>query len=141
MKKSRDISILDFLENLQLEYLLYELRSKIYLKKDNKQKYKEIMQFKEDKIFDICSKNNLRNIFNDGEILQEIESKFYNEFGNPKEMTNRDKYFYYLIGSDFSYNGQGVKLLSYNLQSYIATIELKNKQSLNVDLNFIKRIL
>jgi hypothetical protein len=141
MKKSRDISILDFLENLQLEYLLYELRSKIYPKKDDKQKYKEIMQFKEDKIFDICSKNNLRNIFNDGEILQEIESKFYNEFGNPKEMTNRDKYFYYLIGSDFSYNGQGVKLLSYNLQSYIATIELKNKQSLNVDLNFIKRIL
>lgn len=141
MKKSRDISILDFLENLQLEYLLYELRSKIYPKKDDKQKYKEIMQFKEDKIFDICSKNNLRNIFNDGEILQEIESKFYNEFGNPNEMTNRDKYFYYLIGSDFSYNGQGVKLLSYNLQSYIATIELKNKQSLNVDLNFIKRIL
>lgn len=139
--KSRNISILEFLENLQLEYLLYELRSKIYPKKEDKIKYKKIMQFKEDKIFDICSKNNLRNIFNDGEILNEIESKFYNEFGNPINMTNRDKYFYYLLGSDFAYNGQGVKLLSYDLQSYIATIELKNKQSLNVDLNFIKRIL
>lgn len=141
MSNNRNLSILDYLKQLQLEYLLYELRLKIYPKSDDKRKFKEIIDYKENKILDICKKNSLDNMFNNGEILKEIESEFYNEFGNPKELSKRDKYFYFWLGSDFSFNGRGVKLISYDLQSLRCKIQDYKKEIIDTDLNFIRRIL
>lgn len=140
VKKGRHISILDYFAQLQQEYLLYELRTKIYPSKNDKDKYFEVLEFKREKIEDISGKNDLLNIFNSEEVRREAEQDFVNEFGNPKGLSNRDKYFYYFIGSDFSYQGRGVKLIRYDLAEGTATI-VKSEDEVEVDINEIKRIL
>jgi len=140
VKKRRHISILDYFDQLQQEYLLYELRTKIYPSKRDKEKYFDVLEFKKEKIEDISGKNDLLNIFNSEGVRKEAENKFYNEFGNPQGLSNRDRYFYYFIGSDFSYQGRGAKLLQYDLTEGMATIEQGDNEC-EVDLNEIKRIL
>ncbi len=138
--KGRHIPILQFFEELQLEYLLYELRVKIFPSKRDKDNYKDVLDYKRDKIENISSKNDLSNIFNSESKLEEITEKFYNDFGIPKNMSKRDKYFYYFIGSDFSYRGEGVKLLSYDLS--VGTVDVGiNGENKTVDINEVKRIL
>lgn len=141
MSTNRNLSILDYLKQLQLEYLLYELRIKIYPKSSDKKKFKEILDYKENKIIDICKKNNLHNMFNNGEILKEIENDFYDQFNNPQNLSKRDKYFYFWIGSDFSFKGRGVKLVSYDLQSLTCRVRDYKNEIIDTDLNFIRRIL
>jgi hypothetical protein len=136
----RNISILEYFKILQLEYLLYELRTKIYPFKRDKEKYKKVVDFKIDKINNIAEKNSLTTIFDDDEKRKSIEKEFYTEFGVPINLSKRDKYFYYYIGSDFSYKGDGVKLIHYNFDENIATIEMNNEE-IEVNLHEIKRIL
>lgn len=138
---NRNLSILDYLKQLQLEYLLYELRIKIYPKSEDKKNFKEILEYKENKILDICQKNNLDNMFTNGEILTEIENDFYDQFGNPTNLTKRDKYFYFWLGSDFSFKGRGVKLISYDLQSLTCKVKDYKNSIIDLDINFIRRIL
>lgn len=137
----RHISILEYFDRLQYEYLLYELRIKIYPSSEDKDKFRKILDFKREKIEDIADKNSLSSIFNSGIKLEEIERKFYNEFGNPTDITRKDKYFYYFLHTDFSYNGSGVKLIKYDLDKGNAEIKHKNGKIEEVDINFIKRIL
>lgn len=140
VKKTRDISILKYFNILQVEYLLYELRTKIYPSKKDKENYFEVMDYKINKIENIANKNDLKTIFNSDEKFEEIKNMFLDESGVPKQMSNRDKYFYYFIGSDFVYKGKGVKLLQYNFDEGIATVEDENEE-FEVDLKEIKRIL
>ncbi len=140
IQKRRNISILDFFEKLQEEYLLYELRTKIYPSKIDKDKYHEVLDYKQEKIEDIADKNELLSIFNSDVKREEVEKRFYNEFGNPLGLSGRDKYFYYFLGSDFSYRGRGVKLVSYDLENGKAIIK-RGDDDEEVDINEIKRIL
>lgn len=135
------ISILEYFERLQIEFLLYELRLKIYPSSKDKKKFRDILEYKKEKIYDISSKNGLSNMFNSVEDKKEIESKVYNEFGNPIFSSKKDKYFYYFINSDFSYRGKGVKLISYNLPDHSAVIKYKDSTTETVDINHIRRIL
>lgn len=136
-----NLSLFDYFNKLQSEYLLYQFRIKIYPSRADKEKFKEILNYKEQKILDICQSNGLSNMFNNGEVLEEIEKEFYNNFGVPKDLTNKDKYFYYWIGANFSYNGRGVKLISYDLMNQSCVICNTKGENLTVDLNFIRRIL
>lgn len=138
--EGRDISMLDYFNVLQVEYLLYELRTKIYPSKSDKERYKEVLEFKKEKIEDISGKNELRTIFNSVGKLDEINAMFYNDFGIPKGMSNRDRYFYYFVGADFSYKGEGVKLLSYNFREGTAVVK-RGDDEISVDITQIKRIL
>jgi len=140
MAKSH-ISILEYYERLQIEYIIYELRLKIYPSSKDKAKFRDILEYKQQKIFDISDKNDLKNMFESKDKRQEIESKVFNEFGNPFNITKKDKYFYYFLNTDFSYKGEGVKLSSYNLDAGTAVIRYKNDTTETVDINFIRRIL
>lgn len=74
--KSRKISFIEYFENLQKEYIVAELRSKIYPNEKDRQYYIEReMRGKRQKIEDISTRNNLDNIFTS----QFIKQKFYNE--------------------------------------------------------------
>jgi len=142
MTSSRNLPIAEYLRQLQLEYLMYQLRIKIYANSEEKKKFKEILEFKKEKILDICNNNNLFNIFDNEDVLTEIESEFYNEFGIPNQMTKKDKYFYFKIDSDFSYKGRVVKLNSYNMDNSTCKItDTNSKIHDNIDINFIRRIL
>lgn len=139
-KIKTNISVLEYFNKLQLEYKLYELRSKIYPFSDDKKKFKEVLEYKKKKILDISQKNSLNNIFNNKEKDLEIELLFSNEIGVPQIMTKKDKYFYYYPKSEFSYSGAGCKLVKYDFESNSAEIESSSK-TIIVSLDEIKRIL
>jgi hypothetical protein len=137
--KDRHISILEYFNRLQLEFLLYELRSKIYPAAEDKVKFKRVLQFKKDKIDDISKKNTLVSIFDDEIMKREMVDALFGNENMPSDFNKRDKYFYYFVGSDFSYNRQGCKLISYDFNDSTAIIE-KNSEKFTVDLIQIRRI-
>ena len=140
-EKDRDISILEYFNVLQSEYIYFELRSKIYPSSKDKLYFRKVMEFKESKINDISQKNNLISIFDSEHKLNDFRTNFFNEFGNPKRLGKRDWYFYYKIDSDFSYMGEGVKLKKYDLDDHKAIIQLSSGDMVQVSLDEISRIL
>ncbi len=91
--KSRHLSAAQLFDILQEEYIVCELRSKIYpecLKnKEGKIVYprdywKSLMQKKKDKIIDLATKNNLFSIFDDSRVMNDFYKKIIPENGFPK---------------------------------------------------------
>lgn len=140
MIMTNNLSLLEYFNKLQLEYLLYEFRLKIYVSRVDKDKFSKILQYKKQKISDISLSNGLFNMFNNEDIRNEIKKEFYNDFGVPKILNNKDKYFYYYLGGDFSYNGFPTKLISYDFKNQTCIVYHKQKE-MEIDLNLIKRIL
>lgn len=137
---SRNISTLQYFNVLQMEYILYEIRSKIYPYNKDREKFKGVMEFKKKKIFDISIKNSLKNIFSDSLLLSEFYDEFMFLFLKDEIGTKKDKYFYYFLESDFSYKGQICKIKRYDLEKQVADIEiLGNIESVN--FSDIRRIL
>ena len=62
--KTRHLSILNYFEQLQREYVVTYLRSKIYTKEENRKYYEDILVYKKSKIIDIGKRNDLPTIFN-----------------------------------------------------------------------------
>ncbi len=86
--KTRDISPHDFLQALQKEYICLEIRSKIYLHKNDKDYFRTLMVKKEEAIFKISKKNRLVNIIEDGEEYIRVWQEIVPEFGFPKLIYN-----------------------------------------------------
>ncbi len=103
MEKTRDISIIQFFEVLQKEYIVAELRKKIYPKLNDKNYYSRLMSQKKVKIEDISSRNNLPNIFNDEYTKREYYSMVYNTQGIPTFIYRDDAERRKLQGKDFEY--------------------------------------
>lgn len=139
-EKDRDISILDYFNVLQQEYLYFEVKSKIYPSSSDKDYFKRVMYFKQKKIEDIAQKNNLDSMFDSDKKLQEVRDEFFNVSGNPTRLGKRDWYFYYKPGSDFSYNGKGVKMVSYDMDNNSAVVKTEQGE-IEVSLDDISRIL
>lgn len=106
--KDKDQSIFEFYEALQMEYLICELRRKIYPRDKDKKYYGKISSFKESKIRDISERNHLPSIFSSEDTRKDISSKIFGEFGLPKfsyrnenerlELQPKDVYYYYNKG-------------------------------------------
>ncbi len=88
VRKSRDLSINQFFETLQEEYIICELRVKIFPYEDHKKYWRDIAAKKKVKILDIAKRNLLPCIFDDKRIKQDYEKKIIVEVGFPK--------FYYI---------------------------------------------
>lgn len=129
VKKSRDQKFYEFFEILQLEYIVAELRYKIYPEGFRKEKSLEIMKMKKEKIFDIAIRNRLDTIFEDicvgcntffsKKLRDKLYSQIYPERGFPNFIYRDDKHksqlekfdrkFYYFLGSEFiTPEGEGV---------------------------------
>lgn len=140
-EKDRDISILEYFNVLQSEYIYFELRSKIYPAAKDKNYFRKVMEFKESKIRDISGKNNLISIFDSEHKMNDFRKMFFDSNGMPKRLGKRDWYFYYKIDSDFSYMGEGVKLKKYDIDEKIAIVQLDTGDMIQVALTQISRIL
>lgn len=138
--KDRNISIADYLSRLQIEYIIYELRSKIYPAAEDKEKFKEVMGLKRMKIEDISEKNNLQTIFTSTLIKNNLMNSLFEDKFVPDDFHGKDKYFYLYKNTDFSYKGNIVKLISYDLHYETAIIATNGKQT-EVNLVEIRRIL
>ncbi len=107
--KSRDQSLYDYLECLQLEYIVCELRRKIYSKRKDKDYYQRTMDRKTEKINDIAGRNRLPTIFTDAEIKERLYEQIYPEQGYPRfvysdsdreELEEKDCANYYRTGAE-----------------------------------------
>lgn len=115
--KDRDQSLVDFYQSLQKEFVVAELRSKIYFKSKDKKYYKRVMEGKKETITQISERNHLPNIFSNKETHQGIYEEVHNEWGPPnftyrdkktkQWMERADKLSYYAINAEFA-----IKILS-----------------------------
>lgn len=156
--KTRDLSYFKFLDILQSEYILAELRKKIYPSLSDKNYYERVMKGKKEKIEDIAIRNSLKTIFNDKETKIKKYKEIYNDQGYPNffyrneedRLNNeiKDKRNYYMIGSEvkvFSINGGEEKIGkidSISFKTMTAKIEFEDINEINIfDLNLVTRIL
>ena len=121
-RKSRDQKFREFFEILQLEYIVAELRYRIYLDEEKKQKSLDIMEMKKKKILDMAVRNSLKTIFEDcrigctsyfdPELKKNLYARIYPEIGFPnfiyrddmhrKQIEFLDKKFYFAHGTVLS---------------------------------------
>lgn len=90
MVKDRDIPISEFLDKLQKEYLVAEIRHRIYPKLSDKSFWEKVMFGKKCKIEDICFRNNIDSIFTSEEQKKRLYTEVYNEKGLPNFLYKDD---------------------------------------------------
>jgi len=113
--KSRDLTIHEYWEQLQLEYIVAELRRKIYPIVKDKNYYKRVLEQKKEKIDDISIRNHLESesIFENNEYRKEMYSRIYNEQGLPNFIYRDEKMRAQLEESDiinYYYEGSEVRV-------------------------------
>ncbi len=83
MSVSRKLSVTELFDILQQEYIVCQLRAKIYLKEHLKEYWGKVADGKKRKIIDIAKKNSLPCIFDHKEIEGEYNKKVFREKGYP----------------------------------------------------------
>ena len=81
--KNRNLPITDYLDILQREYLVAEIRHKIYPKISDKNFWERVMDGKKRKIEDICFRNKIESIFDSEPEKRRLYQEVYNEKGLP----------------------------------------------------------
>lgn len=105
--KTRDLSVAEYFEVLQNEYLVAEFRKKIYYSPKDKSFYGRVMEHKREKIENIARRNNLDSIFNSETKYKEVHDKLFDKLGRPKfQLSEKDVTNYYNPGNEFSYEGK-----------------------------------
>ena len=72
MEKTRNLSVAEYYQTIQREYLISEFRRKIYFSPKDKKYYQRVMTHKAEKINEIAERNHLDSIFTNTEYLQSI---------------------------------------------------------------------
>lgn len=166
-RKSREQNFKDFFESLQMEYIVAELRYKIYPENkqsnfcDRKQKSLDIMNEKKKRIIDIAIKNKMNTIFDDifiGSLcLFDMENKtrlysnIYTPYGLPNFiyrddhqrsiLEKYDKLNYYTKGESFDVQYLGVgTLINYDLITEECIVEVNGELFKNVKMSEIVRV-
>lgn len=107
--KTRNLSVYEYLKELQIEYIVLELRKKIYPSSKDKAYFDKVLGFKKPKIEDIALRNSLKTIFEDLKLKKDYSLKVYRE-GYPdfhykteqqrEEFQLKDLQYYYSVGAD-----------------------------------------
>jgi hypothetical protein len=128
-QKSRHLSILDFFENLQVEYIVADLRHKIYPKLKDKAYWNRVKDGKKATIEKLAEKNSLPSIFTDEAMLRTFEKKVYRDVSYPLftyrdenhklEQEFYDLKYYYNKGSDVRVDVDGDVLIGKISEEYI----------------------
>ena len=160
VRKSRDQKFYEYFETLQKEWIVADLRRKIYADLSKKQKSEEIMKGKFVKIKDISIRNRLATIFPE---MEKIGSCFYDkklrvrlfndiypETGFPNFIYRDEKHKdqlekfdiknYFWLGSEFITSKGIGTLQSYNWLYKLAYIKIGNA-NLEFKIENIRRIL
>lgn len=139
--KSRNLSPLDYLEQLQLEYIVAELRKKIYPARGDREFQQKLMEGKKEKVKFLSSKNgSIPTIFTDTKTKERLYLKIYNPVGLPNfiykdENTKlvqrkRDIEKYYKEGSNVTISNKEItkvgKILNVNLDAELVEVEFQD---------------
>lgn len=137
--KSRNIPLTSYYSNLQLEWLSYYIRSKIY-RKDFADNYSQICAGKKEKILGISNKNLLPSIFSNKQILDKYLEELIPCFGTPNfqyknkevetKMKRWDVFYYFCKGTSIKFIDQ-----EENIKTGVITKNDKNSEVLEVECN------
>lgn len=86
--KSRHISVFDYLQALQQEYICLEIRSKIYIHKNDREYFKGLMSKKRMSIMTLADKNSLSNIIVDEPEYMRVWKTVVPAYGLPNFIYN-----------------------------------------------------
>jgi hypothetical protein len=145
---------------LQKEYIVAELRKKIYPDLSGKAKSEEIMAGKKKKIFDIAMKNSIKTIFPDmklgttsmydEELRTKLYREVYGESGYPKfiyrdseqkaKLSEKDRKCYYMIGSEVRIGNEVGQIVDVDLLKEICFVDIDGDIS-EFNLDKVSRIL
>lgn len=109
MEKSgtRHLSVAEYFQQVQKEYLIADFRRKIYFSPKDKEYWTRVCGYKKTRIDRIAERNRLHSIFNSAEKLNELTHELFDNFCKPKfEMNDNDNSNYYSCGSEFSFKGE-----------------------------------
>lgn len=157
--KTRDLALYDYFNKLQEEYVVAELRKRIYPKIKDKKYWSKVMSLKKNKIEDIVLRNCLHSIFNNEKVKEKIYTKIYTKTGLPKfiyrdegdqqELENLDIEYYYTEGSFFNvYKDddvlvgklKSIDFLEEDIENNKANIVIDNEE-IKISIKNISRIL
>lgn len=158
--KNRDQSILEFFESLQKEYLIAEIRSKIYPKAKDRRYYKDrVMEGKKRSITQISDRNNIPSIFTSTKMLERITAVVIPEWGLPNFtykdnetkdwMANLDKCNYFAVEAEVAIRREDdsveIGTITYNrdlLNKGVVTVRNRELgQTEQISIENLKRIL
>jgi hypothetical protein len=155
VKKSRHLPILDFYENLQVEFIQADLRHKIYPKLKDKAYWGRVKEGKRATIEKLAEKNMLPSIFTDESMLRQFEKRVYRDVSYPlftyrdenhkMEQEYYDLKYYYNQGADVRIDIDGEVFTGKITKEYIPfnqqlSITVKGKEE-KYALKFVTRIL
>ena len=99
--KTRNLSLLDYLEVLQNEYFINEFRSRFYTRNKDREYYKKVYNCKKEKIQNISNQNSIKSIFTSEDYYRFVKDKLFNKKGFPQfPLLFRDLENYYHNGCD-----------------------------------------
>lgn len=140
--KTRKLSVAEYFLAIQKEYLIAELRKKIYFSPNDKAYYQKVMDYKAEKINDIANRNRLDSILNNSEKMEEMRDELFDKLGKPKfEMNKTDLENYYAVGNDFSFRGDIWILDQINEDGTLILYSAKLQEYETVNKDEICRIL
>ena len=155
-KKVRNLSIFQYLQTLQIEYIVAELRRKIYIKKKDREYYTKVLDSKKVKITDICLRNSLPSIFTNEPTKEELYREVYKEYGYPnfhysdrfddREFRVKDFYHYYAKKTEFKVKSDTTflngTLVSVDQEKGVAVMKIRGQEGTKpVSLDSIARII
>lgn len=157
-QKTRNISMYNYLNTLQKEYLVMEIRAKIYPIITDKKYYKAIMLHKEIKIRDIARRNYLDCIFDKAVVRANLEGEIINKRGLPNftyrdervksKFAQKDIAYYFLHDTDIKVffgeddcNFEIGTIKSFDETSMTVTVRLKGGKEVVSSCSNVTRIL
>lgn len=79
----RKLSTYQYFEILQVEWLVSDLRCRIYQNEKDKGYWRRVREGKRVKIESIAEKNRLPTIFSDDDLKRDLENRIYNDYSYP----------------------------------------------------------
>lgn len=133
--KSRHINILEFLEQLQLEYYQADFRRSIHHSPKNKAYWKRVMEGKREKILNVSSRSDLDNIFNNEAEAAEFRARIFpsaKHIAIKFELTPEEIKLYYAPGSPVKVEVEAGKFVSGKIEEVyfdntLALIRIKGR--------------
>lgn len=82
-ERSRKLSIFEFFEILQVEYLVCDLRVRLYTQKRDKEYWRKVAEGKKSTIESIAEANSLPTIFTDNDLKVDLQKRIFKPKGFP----------------------------------------------------------
>lgn len=115
--KSRNLSILEYIRVLEIEWWVCNFRRKIYPNPKDKQHFTKVSHLKRLRIIEMSERNELPHIFDDNEMMKNLNKSLSSKGGCPDfpDKNEVDVYFYYLKDSEirafYGFDGIGKPII------------------------------